>query len=150
MQSKTTTIIFGWIIILSAGFFGYWIGKNTIKTEPRKEEMREVIEGNTHTIQVIAMAAKSESSNADILLEILNALNGEPVKELPKSIDGLFLSDTPDFKVEDGDEDVPTTFFQIAKDQREIDMGIRSLISSNLFQADTLHTILKKIKESKQ
>jgi len=45
------------------------------------------------------------------------------------------------------DDDVPLTFEQIFKDQREVDQSIRAFASNNLFQAEALHNILEKIKE---
>tara|TARA_R100000008_G_scaffold54328_1_gene33145 strand:+ start:1686 stop:2141 length:456 start_codon:yes stop_codon:yes gene_type:complete len=151
MQNNIGRIIFGWVIIISTGMFGYWIGKNTNNTQSQPEkELQKIIDYNTHSIQSLAIAAKTQSNNADILLQILNVLEGKAVKELPRSINGLFLSDMPDFEVEDGDNDIPLTFDQVTKDQLELDLGIRSLASGNLFQADTLHNILRKIKDREQ
>ena len=45
------------------------------------------------------------------------------------------------------DDDVPHTFEQIEKDQREVDQSIRAFAGANLFQAETLHNILDKIKD---
>ena len=149
--NTTRTILLGWAIIISSGIFGYWAGAATSKVEPQPEkELQKIINYNTHSIQSLAIAAKTQSNNADILLQILNVLEGKPVKELPRSINGLFLSDMPDFEVEDGDNDIPLTFDQVTKDQLELDLGIRSLASGNLFQADTLHNILRKIKDREQ
>jgi len=142
-------VIFGWFIILSAGFFGYWIGQgNQQDSQPANDrELQKVIDRGTSSIQSLALAAKTESNNADILLQILNALNDKPVKELPEVRHPMY---TLEFKLEDGDVDVPVTFEQVRKDQLEIELGIGSLTSSNLFQAQTLHTILKKIMEKTQ
>ena len=107
--------------------------------------VHEVINGDTDLIESLALAAKTQSDNADIILQIFNALNGDPVKDLPKSINGLLMSDKPELELDVEDEQVPATFEQITKDQREINLGIRSLVTGNLFQADALHTILTKV-----
>jgi len=134
-------------LICNCGVFfgGYYYSQSTTG-----KEIEKVINRNTHTIQSLAVTAKTDSNNSDILLEILKALNGEPTKELPKNINGLFLSDKPEFALEDGDEDLPVTFNQIYMDQREIELGIRSFASANLFQGNTLHTILNKIKTQQE
>ena len=109
-------VIFGWFIILSAGFFGYWIGQgNQQDSQPANDrELQKVIDRGTSSIQSLALAAKTESNNADILLQILNALNDKPVKELPEVRHPMY---TLEFKLEDGDVDVPVTFEQVRKDQ---------------------------------
>ena len=50
---------------------------------------------------------------------------------------------TSDESIED--DDVPHTFEQVAKDQREVDQSIRAFGSANLFQAETLENILGKL-----
>tara|TARA_R110000751_G_scaffold60557_2_gene126333 strand:- start:603 stop:1082 length:480 start_codon:yes stop_codon:yes gene_type:complete len=146
VNSKIITAFLGWVVIILAGLFGYWIG--SASQQILETELQQIINRNTQSIQSLAVVAKTESNNAEILAQILNSLNGDPVKDLTGSRDGFFLYNSPDFLLEDGDKDIPLTFGQIAKDQREIDLGIRSISSGNIFQANTLHSILKKI-ESK-
>jgi hypothetical protein len=65
-------------------------------------------------------------------------------KSVPKAIPlGMMNSDEP---IED--DDVPHTFEQVNKDQQEVDRGIRAAASNNLFQNETLHNILEKLKGS--
>tara|TARA_R100000008_G_scaffold85325_2_gene74945 strand:- start:1887 stop:2366 length:480 start_codon:yes stop_codon:yes gene_type:complete len=151
MRHDIKTVIFGWFIIIGAAVFGFYLGQERNWTAKSLDlNIQKVIDGDTDLIQSVALAAEKQSDNADIILQILNALNGKPVKELPKSINGLLLSDQPEFKIEDGDEEVNLTFEQIAKDQIEIKLGIRSLASGSLFQAQALHNILEKIKTQQE
>ena len=146
MRHSVKTFIFLWLIIIGVGVFGFCLGQQT-NWSARLQTMNvhEVINGDTDLIESLALAAKTQSDNADIILQIFNALNGDPVKDLPKSINGLLMSDKPELELDGEDEQVPATFEQITKDQREINLGIRSLVTGNLFQADALHTILTKV-----
>ena len=66
------------------------------------------------------------------------------IRDRPKFIPmGDIVSSDPTVE----DNDVPLTFEQVFKDQREVDQSIRAFAGANLFQAETLHNILGKIKE---
>ena len=77
------------------------------------------------------------------MIQILNCLEGNEVKVPSRSLISEMI--TKDDVIED--DDVPHTFEQIEKDQREVDQSIRAFASANLFQAETLHNILNKIKD---
>jgi hypothetical protein len=100
----------------------------------------------TETKQIHSLGINSavEKQNAEVLIQILNVLEGREVKSLTKEIPlGDLKNDDP---IED--DDVPHTFEQVNKDQQEVDQGIRASANNNLFQNETLHNILEKLKES--
>ena len=73
-------------------------------------------------------------------------MEGREVNQPSRSaISGMLLSEDV---IED--DDVPHTFEQIEKDQREVDQSIRAFASSNLFQAETLENILNKLQNGHQ
>lgn len=109
-----------------------------------ESELSNVIDWNTKQIHSLGINSAVEKQNAELLIQILNALEGNEVKVVPKYIPlGMLKSNEP---IED--DDVPHTFEQVNKDQQEVDQGIRASANNNLFQNDTLHNILKKLKES--
>ncbi|MHA2219902.1 MAG: hypothetical protein ACXACY_28735, partial [Candidatus Hodarchaeales archaeon] len=109
-----------------------------------EKELEQVIDWNTKQIHSLGVNAAVEKQNAELLIQILNVLEGNEVKRVPKAIPlGMMNSDEP---IED--DDVPHTFEQVNKDQQEVDRGIRAAASNNLFQNETLHNILEKLKES--
>ena len=82
-----------------------------------------------------------------MLIQILNSLEGNPVKSVEKYIPlGDIVSTDPIVE----DHDVPLTFEQVFKDQREVDQSIRAFASANLFQAETLHNILSQLSKDSQ
>ena len=109
-----------------------------------KTRLQKVINWNTKQIHSLGVTAATDKHNAELLIQILNKLEGNPVKPVKKFIPlGDIVSDEPTVE----DNDVPLTFEQVHKDQREVDQSIRAFASANLFQAETLHNILGKIKE---
>jgi hypothetical protein len=107
-------------------------------------ELSDVIDWNTKQIHSLGVNSAVEKQNAELLIQILNVLEGNEVKSVSKAIPlGMMNSDEP---IED--DDVPHTFEQVNKDQREVDRGIRAAASNNLFQNETLHNILEKLKGS--
>ena len=136
MQVTTKNIVIGWSIIIASGCFGYWIGATT-----NKPELDKVIEWNTRHIQSIGVLSVTESRNAELLIQIQNALNDRPVKDVARQYD------LPKFDPAEQDAELPATMEQVLKDQREIDTSIRSFSVQNLFQADALHSVLDKIKD---
>ena len=127
--------------------FGIWVGRDaaTDKAEREQEkQLSKVVDWNTKQIHSLGVNSSIEKQNAELLIQILNVLEGNEVKSVPKAIPlGMMNSDEP---IED--DDVPHTFEQVNKDQQEVDRGIRAAANNNLFQNDTLHNILDKIKES--
>ena len=109
-----------------------------------ESELSNVIDWNTKQIHSLGVNSAVEKQNAELLIQILNVLEGNEVKSVSKAIPlGMMNSDEP---IED--DDVPHTFEQVNKDQREVDRGIRAAASNNLFQNETLHNILEKLKGS--
>ena len=100
-----------------------------------------MIEWNTRHIQSIGVLSVTESRNAELLIQIQNALNDRPVKDVARQYD------LPKFDPAEQDAELPATMEQVLKDQREIDTSIRSFSVQNLFQADALHSVLDKIKD---
>ena len=110
-----------------------------------KSELQKVINWNTKQIHSLGVTAATDKHNGELLIQILNKLEGNPVKPVPKFIPlGDIVSSDPIVE----DNDVPVTFEQVFKDQREVDQSIRAFAGANLFQAETLHNILGKTKES--
>lgn len=88
------------------------------------------------------MTAATDKHNAELLIQILNTLEGNPVKPVDKFVPlGDIISSEPIVE----DNDVPVTFEQVIKDQREVDQSIRAFAGANLFQAETLHNILSQL-----
>lgn len=109
-----------------------------------ESELSKVINWNTKQIHSLGVTAATDKHNGELLIQILNKLEGNPVKPVPKFIPlGDIVSSDPIVE----DNDVPLTFEQVFKDQREVDQSIRAFAGANLFQAETLHNILEKIKE---
>tara|TARA_B100001778_G_C18578706_1_gene626312 strand:+ start:274 stop:702 length:429 start_codon:yes stop_codon:yes gene_type:complete len=109
-----------------------------------KTQLQKVINWNTKQIHSLGVTAATDKHNGELLIQILNKLEGNPVKPVPKFIPlGDIVSSDPIVE----DNDVPVTFEQVFKDQREVDQSIRAFAGANLFQAETLHNILEKTKE---
>ena len=75
------------------------------------------------------------------MIQILNHLEGNEVKVPSRSLISEMIASDDVIT----DDDVPHTFEQIEKDQKEVDRSIRAFATANLFQAETLHNILNKI-----
>ena len=110
-----------------------------------EQELEQVIDWNTKQIHSLGVNSAIEKQNAELLIQILNVLEGSEVKSVPKAIPlGMMNSDEP---IED--DDVPHTFEQVNVDQQEVDRGIRTAANNNLFQSETLHNILERLKVDK-
>ena len=101
-----------------------------------QKELDQVVSWNTKQIQSLGVASTVQTANADYILQILNVLEdreGKPVEfgKVPSSKEP---------------EEVPVTFEQVNKDQREVDLGIRAFASNELFQAEALDNILSILK----
>ena len=88
----------------------------------------------------MGIVAATDSYNAEVMIQILNLIEGREIK--PPVRETISEMITSDESIED--DDVPHTFEQVAKDQREVDQSIRAFGSANLFQAETLENILNK------
>tara|TARA_R110002051_G_scaffold287523_1_gene350206 strand:- start:251 stop:664 length:414 start_codon:yes stop_codon:yes gene_type:complete len=137
MKNNTKTVIFGCIIVIGSGFLGYWMGQQS-----NNKEMEKIVSANTKQIQSLGVVAMTQKHNSDIIIQLLNTKEGRPVKDVPREIELV-----EQFILIRDDVDVPVNWDQIRKDQREVDMSIRSLASNNLFQAEALHNILDHLKE---
>ena len=134
-------IIFGWIIIFGSYYTGQWTA-----SDDHEDKLERIVDWNTKQIHSLGIAAATDSYNADLMIQILNLMEGREVKPPSRSaISGMLLSEDV---IED--DDVPHTFEQIEKDQREVDQSIRAFASSNLFQAETLENILNKLQNGHQ
>ena len=142
-MNKTSTVIYGWVLLASFAYAGYLYGQHSAEAE-NKTQLQKVINWNTKQIHSLGVTAATDKHNAELLIQILNKIEGNPVKSVEKYIPlGDIVSTDPIVE----DNDVPLTFEQVFKDQREVDQSIRAFAGANLFQAETLHNILGKIKE---
>lgn len=145
-MNKTLTAIYGWILLSVFAYAGYWYGASSAEKET-KIELQKVINWNTKQIHSLGVTAATDKHNGELLIQILNSLEGNPVKSVPRFIPmGDIVSSDPIVE----DNDVPLTFEQVFKDQREVDQSIRAFASANLFQAETLHNILSQLSEDSQ
>lgn len=145
-MNKTLTAIYGWILLSVFAYAGYWYGASSAEKET-KIELQKVINWNTKQIHSLGVTAATDKHNGELLIQILNSLEGNPVKPVPRFIPmGDIVSSDPIVE----DNDVPLTFEQVFKDQREVDQSIRSFASANLFQAETLHNILSQLSKDSQ
>jgi hypothetical protein len=136
-------LMVGWFIIICTAVISYNLG-SWYSEYNTKKELQKVINWNTKQIHSVGVASSTDKHNAELLIQILNKIEGRPAKPVPKFIPmGDIVSNDPFIE----DDDVPLTFEQIFKDQREVDQSIRAFASNNLFQAEALHNILEKIKE---
>ena len=130
-------------LICSICFAGGWGSKHFLV----QRELEKLVVMNTRTIHSYAFNSMTQTYLADYMIETLNALNGNPVKELPE----VFSIPENWNKIEKEKDsefaDVPVTVEQASKDSREFDMMFRSFAVSSLMQADTMKNILKKIQE---
>ena len=106
-----------------------------------ESELEKVINWNTKQIHSLGIVAATDSYNAEVMIQILNLIEGREIK--PPVRETISEMITSDESIED--DDVPHTFEQVAKDQREVDQSIRAFGSANLFQAETLENILNKL-----
>lgn len=122
---------------------GFITGRHKAGWEQEKE-LSKVIDWNTKQIHSLGVNSAVEKQNAELLIQILNVLEGNETKAVPKNVPlGMLINDGP---IED--DDVPHTFEQVNKDQQEVDRGIRAAANNNLFQNKTLHNILERLKDS--
>ena len=130
-------------LICSICFAGGWGSKHFLV----QRELEKLVVMNTRTIHSYAFNSMTQTYLADYMIETLNALNGNPVKELPE----VFSIPENWNKIEKENDsefaDVPVTVEQAIKDSREFDMMFRSFAVASLMQADTMKNILKKIQE---
>jgi len=138
----TVDVIMGWFLLIVFALVGFYVGRAT--SEP-DYSLREIIDWNTKQIHSLGINAAVEKQNAELLIQILNVLEGNEVKTVPRNIpiSDLLNSDEP---IED--DDVPHTFEQVNQDQQEVDRGIRAAANNNLFQNEALHNILNRLKDS--
>lgn len=130
-------------VVFSSMAAGFITGKHRVEWLAEKQ-LSKVVDWNTKQIHSLGVNSAVEKQNAELLIQILNVLEGNEVKSVPKAIPlGMMNSDEP---IED--DDVPHTFEQVNKDQQEVDRGIRGAANNNLFQNEALHNILEKLKES--
>ena len=130
-------------LVFSSMAVGFIAGKHRAEWLAEKE-LSKVIDWNTKQIHSLGVNSAVEKQNAELLIQILNVIEGNEVREVPRQIPmGMMDSDEP---IED--DDVPHTFEQVNKDQREVDRGIRAAANNNLLQGESLHTILNKMKET--
>ena len=121
-------------------FFSF-VGGKYFSDLQTKTRLQKVINWNTKQIHSLGVVAATDSYNAEVMIQILNLIEGRDIK--PPVRETISEMITSDESIED--DDVPHTFEQVAKDQREVDQSIRAFGSANLFQAETLENILDKL-----
>jgi len=143
---KAMNIAF-YILITLFPIVSFTSGYHVSKTQT-DSELSKVVDWNTKQIYSIGITSATESFEADCILQILHALDGEDF-DIPKKDNILELIDFNDNESIE-DDDLDHTFEQVIKDQREVDQSIRGFGSGNLFQAETLLNILQKLKDKQQ
>lgn len=137
--------VFFFVLLVGVSLsFGNWYYYNAHHNEldTQENELSQIVDWNTKQIRSLGVNSAIEMQNAELLIQILNVLEGNEVKTVPKEISMDSLTNI-DESIEDGD--VPCTFEQVNKDQREVDLGIRAAANNNLFQNQALHNILDKL-----
>ena len=124
---------------------GYYIHKNQTESE-----LADVVDLNTKQIHSVAVVSATESFEADCLLQLLHAVNNEDF-EVPNINTLTETLSFDDKRIVPSVEDEPDhTFEQVEMDQLEVDQCIRGFASGNLFQAELLINILKKLKDKQK
>ena len=141
----------------------------------KNDKAKEMIQWNTKIINSIGVVSFTQSQNADILIDIINEMDREPInKEEFGSRGGVLVSlenepivsrPTPEkqdvpvgveesqaqepfssFAVdENGLEELPASFDQVIEDLKRIDLSVRAFASNNLFQKQSLDLIYQRI-----
>ena len=105
-----------------------------------QQALKEVINIDSQAITSLGVAAHTQANNSHLLIQILNELDGiSNDKPLEDSFD-LSNLDVKD------EQQVDVTISQLKQDIQEIDLGIRSISSNNLFQRQSLELILSKLR----
>lgn len=105
-----------------------------------QQALKEVININSQAITSLGIAAHTQANNSHLLIQILNELDGI---SNDKPLEDSF--DLSNLDVED-EQQVDVNISQLKQDIQEIDMGIRSISSNNLFQRQSLELILSKLR----
>ena len=121
-NGQTKQIIIGWIVIAVSVSIGYWIGSSS-----NDNKMSRVVDWNTKQIHSLGIAASTDSYNAELMIQILNRLEGNEVKVPSRSLISEMITNDDVIT----DDDVPHTFEQIEKDQKEVDQSIRAFATAN-------------------
>ena len=121
--------------------FASFVGGKYYSDLQTESKIEKVVNWNTKQIHSLGIVAATDSYNAEVMIQILNLIEGREIK--PPVREAISEMITSDESIED--DDVPHTFEQVAKDQREVDQSIRAFGSANLFQAETLENILNKL-----
>ena len=141
----------------------------------KHDKVKEMINWNTKIINSIGVVSFTQSQNADVLLGIINELDGQeiemdfdggqfislnqddlkPEPQLPPMPEGMEDSYVQKpfstFEVDkDGIEEIPATFNQVIEDLRRIDVSVRAFASNNLFQKQSLDLIYQKISSGRK
>jgi|32_taG_2_1085360.scaffolds.fasta_scaffold49389_2 enoyl-[acyl-carrier-protein] reductase (NADH) len=106
-----------------------------------RQAVKEVIDWDSKAISSLGVASHTQATNAHLLIQIINELNGESAQ--PKPLEKAF--DLDNLSVDD-DEQIEVSIDQLKRDVREIDQGIRAIASNNLFQRQSLEIILDRIR----
>mgnify|MGYP001111678535 CR=1 FL=1 len=140
MSKFEITVFF---VVLSSMVAGYIMGKARTELD-QEQELSKVIDWNTKQIHSLGINSAVEKQNAELLIQVLSVLEGREVKTIPRDIPLGDLNNNKPIE----DDDVPHTFQQIEKDQKEVDRGIRAGANNNLFQNEALRNILEILKRS--
>lgn len=140
MSKFEITVFF---VVLSSMVAGYIMGKARTELD-QEQELSKVIDWNTKQIHSLGINSAVEKQNAELLIQVLSVLEGREVKTIPRDIPLGDLNNNKPIE----DDNVPHTFQQIEKDQKEVDRGIRAGANNNLFQNEALRNILEILKRS--
>jgi len=107
-----------------------------------KQAVKEVIEIDSQAIASLSIVAHTQATNAHILLQIINKLEGndDQIKPLESTFNMGNLEVIDEL-------DIDVSIDQIKTDVIEIDQGIRTIAANNLFQRQSLELILLKLQD---
>lgn len=107
-----------------------------------KQAVKEVIEIDSQAITSLSIVAHTQATNAHILLQIINKLEGndDQIKPLESTFNMGNLEVIDEL-------DIDVSIDQIKTDVIEIDQGIRTIAANNLFQRQSLELILLKLQD---
>jgi len=149
-MKKATCAMFLVIIMFCCFMTGYTYRGSAMNQYSENEPFtKKIINNNSEMIHHLGITAATQSTCANLIMEIADELRSEEEKLHPPKTatrDKALWKSYSDFKL---DDDVPLTYEQILLDQAEIDKGIRAIGFGNILQEETLKRILDEIKNSK-
>ena len=109
MKNKTKAVLLLLTLLVVTSFYA----GHELHRYKTQEDLKLVVDWNTKQIHSLGIAAATDSYNAEVMIQILNLIEGQEVKPPVRGvISDMITSDQP---IED--DDVPHTFEQVSRDQ---------------------------------